>query len=167
MKTKSVSIELFKQLLFVCDQIGEKAFTDKLEILSGSTIGQHIRHIVEFYDCLMRSSETGSLCYDKRAHDKSLESDMGKMVAKIHELNGWLGSLESDKTLELEIAYPLSGVDKEKMGTSVLREIVYNIEHMIHHMAIIKIGLNQSFPDLKLPAHFGVAQSTVVYQMQN
>jgi hypothetical protein len=44
------------------------------------------------------------------------------------------------------------------------RELVYNIEHVVHHMALVKIGLKELLPDLDLPDDFGVAVSTIRYQ---
>jgi hypothetical protein len=40
---------------------------------------------------------------------------------------------------------------------------VYNVEHAIHHMALIKVGLKEVCPAVKIPADFGVAVSTVKY----
>jgi hypothetical protein len=44
--------------------------------------------------------------------------------------------------------------------SSYHREIVYNLEHAIHHMAIIKIGISQS-TNVTLPDDFGVAPATI------
>lgn len=41
---------------------------------------------------------------------------------------------------------------------------MYNIEHTIHHLALIKVGLKLVYPDLDLPNHFGVAPSTIKFQ---
>ena len=44
--------------------------------------------------------------------------------------------------------------------SSVSRELVYLIEHSIHHYAIIAIALRNEFGHVKIPADFGVAYST-------
>jgi hypothetical protein len=43
------------------------------------------------------------------------------------------------------------------------RELAYNIEHTIHHMAIIKQSIIEHFTYIDLPEYFGVASSTVRY----
>jgi len=48
-----------------------------------------------------------------------------------------------------------------RIKTNALRELAYNIEHAIHHMAIIKIGINEVSPYILLPSAFGVASSTI------
>ena len=42
-------------------------------------------------------------------------------------------------------------------------ELVYNIEHAVHHMAIIRIAVQHEFPDLALDDEFGYATSTLKY----
>ena len=51
--------------------------------------------------------------------------------------------------------------------TNAEREIVYNIEHAIHHMAIIRIALQHDIPDLELESDFGYAFSTLKHLRQN
>jgi hypothetical protein len=51
-------------------------------------------------------------------------------------------------------------------NTSYNRELVYNLEHAIHHMAIMKIAVDNAFPQVQMPENFGVAYSTIRYQQQ-
>ncbi len=48
--------------------------------------------------------------------------------------------------------------------SSVARELLYNIEHAVHHMALIQVAVTNAFPSIELPPHFGVAYSTVQHQ---
>ncbi len=50
------------------------------------------------------------------------------------------------------------------MPSSFHREVAYNIEHAIHHMALLKVAVNQTLHYIQLPENFGVASSTVRYQ---
>ena len=64
----------------------------------------------------------------------------------------------------LEVSYGKTDKDSVKIKSSLERELAYNIEHAIHHMAIIKIAVQTVFPKVKLADNFGVAFSTVRYQ---
>ena len=66
--------------------------------------------------------------------------------------------------LVLEVSYAETEEASVRINSSVERELAYNIEHAIHHMAIIKIAVNTVFPRVQLPQNFGVAYSTVRYQ---
>ena len=50
------------------------------------------------------------------------------------------------------------------IATNVERELIYNIEHAIHHMALIKVGLKTLRPEVVVSSSFGVASSTIRYE---
>jgi hypothetical protein len=66
--------------------------------------------------------------------------------------------------LKLEVGYDLHNDDFVTIDTNSTRELVYNIEHAVHHMAIMKIGIREIASYVKLPSDFGVAASTVRYK---
>ena len=49
--------------------------------------------------------------------------------------------------------------------TNYYRELMYNIEHCIHHQAIIKIAL-LNFGKTEIAENLGVAKSTIEYKKQ-
>ena len=66
--------------------------------------------------------------------------------------------------LEAPISLFLSKDAEESISSTVAREVNYNIEHCIHHMALIKIGLKIIKPSLALSPSFGVAASTLQHR---
>ena len=67
------------------------------------------------------------------------------------------------KSLLLQAAYDDSSDDSITVETNYYREIVYNLEHTVHHMALIRVGVNE-VSELELPEGFGVASSTIKYR---
>ena len=65
----------------------------------------------------------------------------------------------------LEAGFAENSSDLNQIPTNYFREIAYNLEHAIHHMALIKIGINE-VSDIILPQTFGVALSTIKYRQQ-
>jgi hypothetical protein len=67
--------------------------------------------------------------------------------------------------LVLEACYDDQSVESITISTNYYREIAYNLEHTIHHMALIRVGLNE-VSGIQLPDDFGVASSTVKHRKQ-
>lgn len=155
---------ILDQLTDMVSQITEPDFCKPVDTLGGSTIGQHLRHTLEFFICLENGFEIGVINYDKRAHDKLIETDKFIALTVLNKINEFIKEHRNDKTLRLEAAYDL---DKEvfvTIETNYLRELVYNIEHAVHHMAIMKIGIRETAPYIKLQHDFGIAASTIRHQ---
>lgn len=154
---------ILSQVEFVIDQIKEEDYTKPVDVFNNSTIGQHFRHTLEFFQCLMSGYERGVVSYDKRNHDQQIENDKTLALELINKTKDFVNSCNMQKMLSMEVNYELSGEGDVLVESNMAREIVYNIEHAIHHMAIIKIGLKVICPYVELPYGFGVAVSTLRY----
>ena len=154
------TVSCLQQAKVYLKAIDPKDYQQAIPLLSNSTLGEHTRHFIEFYQCLLRQIGSGSINYDTRQRDKRIERNPSFALATIDEIIQQLGHLPLKKACtlysEVELAHPFS--------TNVERELLYNLEHSIHHLAIIKIGLAILLPDLVLPKNFGVAASTVKYR---
>jgi uncharacterized damage-inducible protein DinB len=166
MKLQQASIQVFRQLIEVTDQLTQDEYTHSLEILFNSSIGKHVRHIVEFYNLLFAGADSRLVNYDRRGHDKELENTKVLAQLKMQALLRQILDTKQDKRLILSAAYSDSEEDGVFIQTTFYRELLYNIEHAIHHMAIIRIALEQQFPHIVIPENFGVAYSTVRHQKQ-
>ena len=155
---------ILAQLTDLVNQISEQDFAKPVAALGNSTIGQHLRHTLEFFICLEQGFEKGLINYDKRAHDKLIESDKFIALSTLNKIKEFVLSQDSDKALRLEAGYDLDTEEFVTIETNFLRELVYNIEHAVHHMAIMKIGIREIAPNIKLPHDFGIAASTIRYQ---
>jgi hypothetical protein len=116
---------------------------------------------LEFFLCFEKGFHEGVVDYDKRAHDKEIERNKITAHVAIDSVITFITGLQSNKTLKLRLNYDIDNDEPITVDTNVFRELIYNIEHAIHHMAIIKIGLNEIAPYIELPGNFGVAASTI------
>lgn len=154
------------QTQFYLEKLGSDQYAQKLTIFSGSSIGQHTRHVIEFYQCLLKQLPSGVINYDKRIREKRIETDAGFTAELVGEIVEQLHSLQPERDLILETRLTSEEDTYSLVPTSVERELIYNIEHTIHHMAIIRIGLLHFDPNMDMPADFGFAPSTINYQMK-
>jgi hypothetical protein len=142
----------------------EEDFSKKLEILSGSSIGQHLRHILELYQCLLDGSITNEVNYDNRKRNLKLENDPAYVLNFIEEITDKIIHLKGDKMLTLFGSFTADSDNKTAIMTSIYRELAYNLEHSIHHQALIKIGLSAMGLSYLVDSDFGVAPATIKYQ---
>ena len=151
---------VLRQLTDAINQLEHQDYKKPLETLSGSSIGQHVRHIIEFYQCMMNGYDKGILNYDQRVRDKMIEESREFAVQCINKIMFDLKTTDLSQKITLEVVYDQT----IKLTTTMERELVYNIEHTIHHMALIKIGIKAIGSQILLPAEFGVATSTLKHQ---
>jgi hypothetical protein len=153
----------FTQLSTVIDQLSVEQYTSPSQNLNNATIGQHTRHIIEMYQCLLNGYESGSVCYDHRKRDVLIETD--KVVAKKLLVEILQNCECANKEMELEAVYGDSSATQLKLNTNYYRELAYNLEHTVHHMALIRVGLKE-LNSINITEGFGVASSTIRYREQ-
>lgn len=153
---------VLQDVYWYLSKIDEPTYSQPLDLFSGSTIGQHTRHLLEFFQCLLvQGDEPGGLVnYDSRQRELAIEQNPRVALSILDRIVRTLPSFTTDHPLRLQSSYSGTLI----MDTSLFRELLYNIEHAVHHLAIIRIGLAAMAPDLLLPEHFGVAASTVAFR---
>jgi hypothetical protein len=161
MEVESLQLEARRTLLQLVDtvnQLSHDEYITKIGILSNRTIGEHIRHIIELFQQLVSGYNEGIVDYDKRERNIAIQQNIDYAVECIGTI---ICKLERpDKPLYLSSLY---NNDEKMTESNYFRELIYNIEHCIHHQAIIKIALlsiNKNVTD----DDFGVAKSTLIFR---
>lgn len=148
-----------KQLI---TQLSDNEYSTSINCLSGSSIGQHIRHILEFYICLLDGIPIGIINYDNRKRNLRLENDTLYSRITIDDICVKLALFDQEiKDIFLQANYDIDKIENKMLETSVSREMSYCLEHSIHHQALIKIGLSELNPQLSIDKNFGIAPSTI------
>ncbi len=158
--------DIFHQITFFLTRLEKEAYKKPLEIFSGSSIGQHTRHIIEFFQCLTDQIEQGLIDYDARKRNSVLEEEPEVVISEMERLSQVLLTLSQPTNLALTSSYLQGESGALSVNTSIERELLYNIEHAVHHLAMIKMGIKQVAPDMILPEQFGIAKSTISYYQQ-
>ena len=148
-------LQTIQQLL---QQIQPEDYTKPCAMLGGSTIGQHVRHVVELLQCLQDGYEEGIVNYDNRKRDLRIETQVPFTNVILQQLIG--NVQQSDKGMLLTQLH-CSNI----IHTTYFRELHYNTEHAIHHMALIKVALREMNIDA-VDENFGVANATIQYNKQ-
>lgn len=148
------------ELACLLDQLSNDDFTSPCKGLSNSTIGEHTRHIIEMFQCLENQYESGVINYDKRKRDYRIQSNTDFALQCIAETKNQLD--KEDKKLVLQ---QIVDGEELRIDSNYFRELLYNLEHCIHHQALIKVAVLQ-LEHLQIDDDFGVARSTIEYRKQ-
>ena len=145
--------------------LNDEQFSRSLTLFSGSSVGMHARHVLEFYQCLLQQCPKQSVNYDQRKRDLLLQTQTDYFNFMVEQTLETIANLDIHQlNTPLNILSDLEG--EMPINSSFARELQYNLEHTIHHSALIKIGVLTLIPDAVLPSTFGVAPSTIRYQQQ-
>lgn len=154
---------VFVQISETLFQLSDAEYIQPSRILSGASIGQHVRHIIELFLCLENGYEEGIINYEKRKRDHHIETD--KTFAADLLKNIYRQLEKPNKEIIMQAEDYCETAEIVNIPSNYYREIAYNLEHTIHHMALIRVGVNE-VSQVELPAEFGVAYSTIKFRQQ-
>mgnify|MGYP000199132845 CR=1 FL=1 len=151
------SLEELNELL---QQISDADYAAPCTELSASSIGEHTRHIIEMFQCLQNQYETSVVNYDNRKRDYLIQTNTAFAKDCIDAILNQVD--KPNKNLQLQQI-----VEDEELliDSNYNRELLYNLEHCIHHQALIKVAIIQ-LKTIEIDENFGVARSTIEYRNQ-
>jgi len=159
----NLHLQLWQDFIDLCQSLTPEQYTLKCRMLNGVSIAEHLRHSYEFYHCLLLGLDTKQLNYEDRARDRAIENNLPYAIERMKKLKLQLSSPLKDTVMELKSKEAQSSLVK----TSFERELVYCLDHAIHHQALIKIGLKEQELSHLVSQDFGVAYSTLRYRKQS
>lgn len=147
------NLELLRQAVSLLERLTDSAY---------ASIGGHVRHILEFYECLLDGFNANRIDYDARRRDRRVELDRAVAIARILQI---MGRLENSALLRGDAVIRVRMEDSQDWSTNwstTGRELQFVRSHTIHHFALIA---------MILPAHgvtvdrgFGVSPATLRYR---
>ncbi|MEA9412734.1 DinB family protein [Flavobacterium sp. PL02] len=148
------------ELVYLLNQLTDKVYSNSHESLSDASIGEHTRHILEMFQCLEESYDSGILNYDNRKRNKYIQTNT------LYAKQIILGIKENLKK-ENKVLYLQQVVNDEiiEIESNYFRELLYNLDHCIHHQALIKVAVLEC-KNVIIDENFGVARSTITYRKQ-
>jgi uncharacterized damage-inducible protein DinB len=123
-------------------------------------IGAHVRHVLDHVNVLVERPRPQVVSYDYRLRDTRIEQSRLAGIAALRLAIGRVPDLtgfERDEMLTLEVMVE-HGRAPVAVTTSLARELVFALQHTIHHQAIIAILLQQI--GVAAPTRFGYAPAT-------
>ena len=148
------------ELADLLKQLPDEEYSRPCPDLSGASIGEHTRHIVEMFECLLDQYASGTVNYDLRKRNLTMQTSTGFAIGAIQSAKSNLDRPNRALSLQQHI-----DGNEIRIESNYFRELLYNLEHCVHHQALIKVGLLHS-ELVEVDENFGVARSTIEYRKQ-
>jgi hypothetical protein len=148
------------ELINLLNQLSEAEYSNSCAELSNASIGEHSRHIIEMFQCLENQYDLGIVNYDKRARNILIQTDA---VCAIRHIRIIQDNLEKENK-NIALQQIIDG-EEVRIQSNYHRELLYNLEHCIHHQALIKVAILR-YENVVVDKNFGVARSTIEYKKQ-
>jgi len=154
-----VTKKTLEDTLLLLSKLNNSLYNQTIPALFNGTLGKQVRHLIELYQCLLLQRNNAVVNYDARARDILLETNIEVAKTAIQHLIVHLPNIQLQETLILKTMLSPS----QEIPTNVSRELLYLHDHSIHHLALIRVGIQLTQPNISIPAHLGVALSTLKY----
>jgi uncharacterized damage-inducible protein DinB len=131
-----------------------------------SSLGKHLRHILDHYSCFRRGYADGFIDYDQRLRETQVEVDKDYALSVLQQIIAFLSELKplanANESLQVLMCNDENIPDGKVTQSSLGREMQFLQSHSVHHFALMAAMLRISgqFVD----ENFGVAPSTIVHE---
>ncbi len=161
---RSAGLDVLAQGLDLLKTLTPAAYTQTLPQAFNASIGDHYRHCLDHFECLL-AAPGGTIDYDARRRDGRVERNPAFAAERTHVLIESLRTLPADHLaaavkVRCKVAY--GDTESPLVPSTMTREIMYVIVHAVHHYALISVMCR--LLEVPLATGFGIAPSTVHYQ---
>ena len=159
---------LLKRSIDIIEAVTDSQYTLADQSLFKSSMGTHIRHILDHYQALIDGLPLGHIDYDARARQASVE--LNRHIA-IEKLNQTIASIEQLDNYEMSLLVSMDvgsrdAVNNLPQRSTLGRELTFLHSHHIHHEALIAFILRVL--DLSAVVNdIGLAPSTKNYEAKH
>ena len=153
------ALEQLNDILVELDQIPRQLADN---VYKEASVGQHMRHVFDHMLAIKLAIAEGLVDYDKRDRGNEVETDRLMASQQLSLLRLWIQTEDFDNH-KVAVASEIDCENTQCMrfDSNLNREILYVINHTIHHAAHIKLVLAQF--GINLPAHIGIAPGTASF----
>ena len=134
------NLEVVDQLIEFVESLSDEDYRFNSSELFMSSIGQHLRHILDLYQVMITPEQEGLVDYDVRRRGLALETERQMGLLELRTLRNWLQnlspeSLQQDVQVKTEVL--LSETCSVNLPSTFARELVFTASHLMHHLALM------------------------------
>ena len=169
---KTSQIEIIEQAITFLRRINKESYSNISAPNFSSSVGSHIRHIIDHYQSIISGLNSGLINYNERSRGNSVEREPEVAISKLNSIISWISNIseeEMNRNIKLLTEISISTKKNVEVDSNVKRELIFAGSHAIHHYEIIsQIAKNQQTIVNNMPLDtFGVAPATSSYLREN
>ena len=160
----SGNLEAINQGLELCKQLDSTSYNHKALPFVQSSIGEHLRHIVDLYFALINETKIGVVDYDHRRRGAPIETDLQIGISEIRRVEAWLNKLNEadlDKPIIILSEASIASQQVCEVPSTLRRELLFVSSHTIHHFSLIKVITTHC--NIETSEYLGYAPATATY----
>jgi hypothetical protein len=153
------------QAILLLEGLNNNEYQKLIKPYFTSSIGTHMRHIIDHFLALQEGVIDGHVNYNVRHRHNQAEQCTSVAIKALREIKVWLSALEHRAfktqvlvTTEIDI----SDTQSKTCSSTIERELVFVSSHAIHHYALIRIICTMQ--NITIPELFGYAPATISHR---
>jgi uncharacterized damage-inducible protein DinB len=159
-----LEVALLRQAVILLEDLPDSLYTSTTPFTPEGTVGRHLRHCVDFFECFLEGLPAGRIDYADRRRDPTIESSRAAALIRLVELEARLATLTGFDLRRSVLVRPedddLHPRDQQAwFRSSVGRELRFLASHTVHHFALIAVLLRTL--GRSTDPEFGVSPSTL------
>jgi uncharacterized damage-inducible protein DinB len=160
------------QIIAIVDQLQSLNEIKQQYLYCELHIGKHIRHINDHFLALIHGINIGVIDYNRRNRGTAIETKIDVALSELQQLIIWLENYENTtdheqrhKSIKIFSEIDCLHTINQEFDSTVARELLYLINHTIHHAA--HIGLIAKNQGIEIPLNTGMAPCTMTFLRAN
>ena len=166
MSSKQAGHDLVRQIDTLIQRIPDAQYQQALTVFNGSSLGQHFRHILNFYECVVQGGQGERIDYARRQRDPRIETETAYARTAYATMLQGMDTLDEGQAIDVVGDFHAQANERPALPSSIGRELMYAFDHAVHHLALIRIGLAELGLTEADDHQLGVAPSTVRHRQQ-
>ena len=162
-KIAASNLESLDQMITFIDSLSDAEYQYVPKPLFDSSIGQHLRHILDLFIALVNSTKE-EVNYDIRRRGAPVETDKQLGLIELNDIRVWV-SKASDKDINRNILVhtetALNNQQTDIFKSSFGRELCFASSHLVHHLAIMAAIAKMAGKEVD--SKLGLAPATATY----
>ena len=158
------SLESIDQMITFITDLNDAEYQYSAAPWFDSSIGQHLRHIVDLFLALKDRTDTENINYDIRRRGAAIETVRKVGLAELSDIRKWMTSITAidiNQEISVSTEVALSSQQTETFVSSFGRELCFASSHLTHHLAIMAVIAKMA--GKKVDPTLGLAPATATF----